>query len=46
MGQAREIEETDNNPLELTHASVIAVVLSPVLVKERFNPGYCFTDEI
>lgn len=43
MGQVKEIEETDNNPLD---ASVIAVVLSPVLVKERFNPGCRFTDEI
>ena len=24
MGQFKEIEETDNNPPELTHASVIA----------------------
>lgn len=52
MGQFEEIEERDNNPLELTHASVIAnfsgrsISRTTYVVKERFNPGYRFTDEI
>lgn len=42
MGQFEEIEEMDNNPLELTHASVIAnfsgrsISRTTYVVKERF----------